>query len=491
MMELEPLPAQSGVNGLDYAWSHSLREEVETHGSYWDHHDKRREISDALSRNAEASTEPPREEKWAKRLRLRLEKLNGDPDDADDATTPKISLEDVAREAIDGEPIPRSRRVKITSPRSAIACLVTGTNPDDLVPRVPTPSTGTYPESAYDDQALLRAEKRKRHANATRLTALLDKRDAMTREDVVRYLAELADARRAAEAAEAEEARKREAEMEEARRLAEEAAERERNKRLPIVEAAYPTPAPEPEEEEEHDYDHYDRDDDAGGRPGDDFEDDDDSDAASEFDAYAEDYERALKAKREAYAANHAEERKRTARRLAELTRKELYPPDGDGGGENQFPNRGGGGGGDDAGANGTTRANSFRGPKRLIVDTKIGARVNLGGSAAFAAPTVRFNPPPGAKKRGRVKRKGKKKSDPLDAPMSTMEKLKILERLVDEKNAAEAKKQRRENRARMDRAGELAEEKSRLDDAARARKVRSISHWSPYDRVGVVNADP
>ena len=42
-----------------------------------------------------------------------------------------------------------------------------------------------------------------------------------------------------------------------------------------------------------------------------------------------------------------------------------------------------------------------------------------------------------------------------------------------------------------MDRAGELAEEKSRLDDAARARKVRSISHWSPYDRVGVVNADP
>ena len=36
-----------------------------------------------------------------------------------------------------------------------------------------------------------------------------------------------------------------------------------------------------------------------------------------------------------------------------------------------------------------------------------------------------------------------------------------------------------------------LAEEWSRLDDAARARKARSISHWSPYDRVGVVNADP
>jgi hypothetical protein len=99
----------------------------------------------------------------------------------------------------------------------------------------------------------------------------------------------------------------------------------------------------------------------------------------------------------------------------------------------------------------------------------------------------VRYKTPTGAKKRG----KGRKKSDPLDAPMSTMEKLKILERLVDEKNAAEAEKQRRENRARMDRAGELAEEWSRLDDAARARKARSISHWSPYDRVGVVNADP
>ena len=27
--------------------------------------------------------------------------------------------------------------------------------------------------------------------------------------------------------------------------------------------------------------------------------------------------------------------------------------------------------------------------------------------------------------------------------------------------------------------------------DARRVAEVRSISHWSPYDRVGVVNADP
>ena len=109
------------------------------------------------------------------------------------------SLDDLRRSA----PKPEGFRVALTSPRSVVACLLAGVDPNTLVPREIPPSALPHPDRAYENRERENRERRRRALNDVRLRQLLARRSSLSDADVARHRRVLcgADARDAAAAA--------------------------------------------------------------------------------------------------------------------------------------------------------------------------------------------------------------------------------------------------------------------------------------------------
>ena len=141
------------------------------------------------------SDDPP----WARRLRLKLRDVRAmadediDEEDDDDDEEPisapmgaegdgrfpsrraptmrlRGNLEDILALYEPGNEKPEGFEVSITSPRSAVACLKAGCDPNSLVPR---------PEPVFAPRNQKNVDARRRKEQRARLTALLARRDAM------------------------------------------------------------------------------------------------------------------------------------------------------------------------------------------------------------------------------------------------------------------------------------------------------------------------
>ena len=130
------------------------------------------------------------EESWKRELRLALQgEMSAEPG----------SLDDLRRSA----PKPEGFRVALTSPRSVVACLLAGVDPNTLVPREIPPSALPHPDRAYENRERENRERRRRALNDVRLRQLLARRSSLSDADVARHRRVLcgADARDAAAAA--------------------------------------------------------------------------------------------------------------------------------------------------------------------------------------------------------------------------------------------------------------------------------------------------
>ena len=95
------------------------------------------------------------EESWKRELRLALQgEMSAEPG----------SLDDLRRSA----PKPEGFRVALTSPRSVVACLLAGVDPNTLVPREIPPSALPHPDRAYENRERENRERRRRALAETR-----------------------------------------------------------------------------------------------------------------------------------------------------------------------------------------------------------------------------------------------------------------------------------------------------------------------------------
>ena len=130
------------------------------------------------------------EESWKRELRLALQgEMSAEPG----------SLDDLKR----SQPKPEAFRVALTSPRSVVACLLAGVDPNTLVPREIPPSALPHPDRAYENRERENRERRRRALNDVRLRQLLARRSSLSDADVARHRRLLCgeDARDAAAAA--------------------------------------------------------------------------------------------------------------------------------------------------------------------------------------------------------------------------------------------------------------------------------------------------
>ena len=130
------------------------------------------------------------EESWKRELRLALQgEMSAEPG----------SLDDLRRSA----PKPEGFRVALTSPRSVVACLLAGVDPNTLVPREIPPSALPHPDRAYENRERENRERRRRALNDVRLRQLLARRSSLSGSSSARHRRVLcgADARDAAAAA--------------------------------------------------------------------------------------------------------------------------------------------------------------------------------------------------------------------------------------------------------------------------------------------------
>ena len=130
------------------------------------------------------------EESWKRELRLALQgEMSAEPG----------SLDDLKR----CQPKPEAFRVALTSPRSVVACLLAGVDPNTLVPREIPPSALPHPDRAYENRERENRERRRRALNDVRLRQLLARRSSLSDADVARHRRLLCgeDARDAAAAA--------------------------------------------------------------------------------------------------------------------------------------------------------------------------------------------------------------------------------------------------------------------------------------------------
>lgn len=146
-----------------------------------------------------------RDDTWVRKLKLALKTnpaaapVEDGPDaaasrsnelKADRAEAP-CSLDDVKRIVSDESGKSAAFKVQINSPRSVVMCLLTGIDPNTLIPRKVVPSRAAFPYDEYETRQRERVEKRRRAVNEMRLRMLLEKRAELTDVDVARYRWEL------------------------------------------------------------------------------------------------------------------------------------------------------------------------------------------------------------------------------------------------------------------------------------------------------------
>lgn len=135
-----------------------------------------------------------RDEKWVRKLKLALADNPADEegfDGPESAREKPCSLEDVKALMREGGEKGGGYKVHLNSPRSVITCLLSAIDPNTLIPRKVMPSRDIYPYSEYETRKQERVERRRRAVNDMRMQTLLERREALTAEDVARYRLEL------------------------------------------------------------------------------------------------------------------------------------------------------------------------------------------------------------------------------------------------------------------------------------------------------------